>query len=162
MKRIINPFEYIKEEERYNCFGCSPNNEFGLKLQFFDDGEGLTAYWKPRRILEGYPNVVHGGIQSTLLDEIGGWVVYIKCQTAGVTLNMNVDFKRPLRITEKEITIIGRLVKQGKKEAVINAMLFDAEGNLCTEGTITYFIYPQQMAIKRFNYPGIDAFYEKV
>lgn len=161
MKRIINPFENLKKEEGYNCFGCSPHNELGLKLQFYDNGEGLTAYWKPSRILEGYPHVVHGGIQSTLLDEIGGWVVYTKCETAGVTLNMNVDFKRPLRITENDVVIKGKVIQQFEKQAVILAEIFDANGELCTEASITYFIYPQQMAIKRYNYPGIEAFYEK-
>ena len=150
----------MKKDDGYNCFGCSPHNDIGLKLHFFDDGEGLTAYWKPRRMLEGYPHVVHGGIQSTLLDEIGEWLIYIKCQTAGVTQNLNVDFISPLRITNKDVKLQARLIETSEKQAVVKAMLFDANGKRCTEGLITYFIYPQQIAIKRFNYPGIDAFYE--
>ena len=161
MKRIINPFADQGKQGGYNCFGCSPYNDVGLKLQFFDDGEGLTANWQPKRFLEGYPHVVHGGIQSTLLDEIGEWVIYVKCETAGVTANLNIDFKHPLRITDQEVTLKGQLLEHKDTEAKVKTSLFDAGGKLCTEGIITYFIYPQEIAVKRFIYPGVKAFYEE-
>ena len=32
MKKIINPW---KGMEGYNCFGCAPNNEAGVKMEFY-------------------------------------------------------------------------------------------------------------------------------
>ena len=32
MKKIINPW---KDMEGYNCFGCSPDNEAGVRMEFF-------------------------------------------------------------------------------------------------------------------------------
>lgn len=98
MKEIINPF--IKREG-YNCFGCSPNNSFGLQMKFFDDGEYLVSKWEPKEYLAGYGNILHGGIQSTILDEIASWVVYVKVKTAGVTASLNVKDIRTPRIPTK-------------------------------------------------------------
>jgi hypothetical protein len=76
MRKILNPFSPLWREE-YNCIGCSPQNEIGFHLQFYDNGDELIAGWIPEKNFMGYPDVVHGGIQSTLLDEIGGWAVYV-------------------------------------------------------------------------------------
>ena len=37
MKRIVNPWVDV---EGYGCFGCAPHNESGLRLEFFEDGDG--------------------------------------------------------------------------------------------------------------------------
>lgn len=161
MRRIINPFEHLEEvQQQYNCFGCSPNNDIGLKLEFYDTGEEVVAEWEPRKLLEGYPGVLHGGIQATLMDEIGGWAVYVKCETAGVTQNLNVDYIEPVKISKGRIKLKARVEEQAKRHAVIIVDLIDGEGKVCSTGQITYFIFPQAIAIKRYNYPGLDAFYK--
>ena len=33
MKKIINPWKGMKG---YNCFGCAPNNDAGVKMEFYD------------------------------------------------------------------------------------------------------------------------------
>ncbi|MBN1924194.1 MAG: PaaI family thioesterase [Prolixibacteraceae bacterium] len=159
MKKILNPFRSMWHEN-YNCFGCSPHNEIGLQLTFYDAGNELIADWQPRKLLEGYPDVVHGGIQATLLDEICAWTVYVKAETAGVTKQMNVFCLRPLRISKGKVTLRSTLIEKNEKEAILKAELFDGEGNKCAEGEFTYFIYPPEIAVKRFQYPGIEAFYE--
>ncbi|MFR9262762.1 MAG: hypothetical protein ACLVL2_20715 [Bacteroides cellulosilyticus] len=40
MKKIINPW---KDLEGYNCFGCAPNNESGVKMEFYEDGDEVRA-----------------------------------------------------------------------------------------------------------------------
>lgn len=67
-RKLLNPF--AQSDSDFHCFGCSPSNESGLQLQFFEDGDFLTATWEPKSLLQGYKNVLHGGIQATLLDEI--------------------------------------------------------------------------------------------
>jgi len=159
MKKIVNPFSPIWREE-YNCFGCSPQNEIGLRLQFYDTGEELVAYWEPDHHFMGYPGIVHGGIQATLMDEIAAWVIYVRCETSGVTHDMNVTFHYPLRASKGKATIKARLIEQGEKHALLKAEVYDGEGKLCSEATLNYYIYPKAMAVKRFNYPGLQAFYE--
>jgi hypothetical protein len=37
MIKLKNPYA---EYPGYNCFGCSPSNHHGLRMEFFEDGEG--------------------------------------------------------------------------------------------------------------------------
>ncbi|MGD0710115.1 MAG: hypothetical protein ABR968_02965 [Bacteroidales bacterium] len=70
MRKISNPYIKVKE---YCCFGCSPDNKTGLRLEFYEDGDEIYTEWQPTQYLQGYVNVVHGGIQSTLMDEIAAY-----------------------------------------------------------------------------------------
>jgi uncharacterized protein (TIGR00369 family) len=159
MKKIRNPF-LGKAVEEYHCFGCSPNNGIGLHLEFFDNGDGLVAFWQPNELLQGYHDVVHGGIQATLMDEIAAWTVYVKCKTAGVTTKMEVDLLNPLRISKGVVSIAANVVDLSEKSAVIKTEIIDSEGKKCAEGLMTYFLYPASIATRKFGYPGVEAFYD--
>jgi len=159
MRKIKN-IHLTDDPDVYQCFGCSPHNEFGLHLEFWEDGDELVSYWNPRPVLQSYPKVVHGGIQSTLLDEIAGWVVYVKCGTVGVTAEMNVKFRQPLMIDQGEITIRAGLKEQNKRIATIQARLINTSGKTCAEAEIRYFLLSETDAREKYNYPGIDAFFE--
>ncbi len=159
MKKIINVHRH-DDPEIYRCIGCSPHNPIGLKLEFWDDGESIISTWNPRREFEGWVEVLHGGIQATLLDEIAAWVVYTKCKTAGVTAELKVSYKRPVFTTQGEILIKGRLVAMNRRLAIIHAQLFNAENQLCAEADVKYVIFSEEVARKKYYYPGIDAFYE--
>ncbi len=160
MKKILNPFTNSKDHN-YECFGCSPKNDIGLKLEFWDAGEEIICYWKPQKQFEGYTEVVHGGIQATIMDEIASWAVYTKCQTAGVTSNLNIKYRQPLKMEGNEIVIKAKIESQHKKLVNIKTTIENAEGKLCAEGIITYFIFPVQIAKEKYMYPGIEAFYKK-
>lgn len=158
--RKINNIHLKDDPEVYQCFGCSPYNEFGLHLEFWEDGNELVSNWNPRPILQSYPKVVHGGIQSTLLDEIAGWVVYVKCGTVGLTAELKIKFRRPLFIDQGEVTIRARLKEQNTRMATILAWLIDSSGKTCAEAEIKYFLVSETEAREKYHYPGIDAFFE--
>ena len=161
MRKIINPFIKLSHGNDYNCFGCSPFNDIGLQLDFWEDGDELVAKWQPRKSLEGWTGVLHGGIQATLLDELGGWIVMIKMKTAGVTAEMNVKYLKPLTLAKGEITIKGKLISVEKRLAKIECSLSDSQGIEYAKAQINYFHFPERVARERYHYPGIEAFYEK-
>jgi len=66
MRKILNVHRN-DDPELYQCIGCSPHNPIGLKLEFWEDGDELYAEWEPQPNFMGCVNVVHGGIQATLL-----------------------------------------------------------------------------------------------
>jgi acyl-coenzyme A thioesterase PaaI-like protein len=160
MRKIRN-IHLNDDPEVYQCFGCSPYNEFGLHLEFWEDGEEVVSFWNPRPILQSYPKILHGGIQSTLLDEIAGWLVYVKCGTVGMTGEMKVRFKKPLMIDEGEITIRANLVEQHKRTAIIQSRLINSSGIVCSEAEFKFFLLSETDAREKYNYPGIDAFFEE-
>ena len=158
MKKIRNPFAESYGRDA-NCFGCSPHNERGLNLEFYEQDEEMIAFWKPEKTFEGYQNVLHGGIQATLLDEIASWVVYVKCQTSGVTANLNVAYKKAVLIDGGDIKLKARIIERNKRLVTIKAELYNSSDELCSEAEIRYFLFPQQIAKEKYYYPGVEAFY---
>ncbi|MDD5784972.1 MAG: PaaI family thioesterase [Prevotella sp.] len=143
MKKILNPWEGMPG---YNCIGCSPDNPFGLHLHFFEDGDDIVSKWKPSGNYQGWLNTLHGGIQALLLDEVCGWVITRKLQTAGVTSKMETRYKRPVSTLDTELTVRAHIREQRRNIVVIDATLADSTGAICTEATCTYFAFPKEKA----------------
>jgi len=143
MKKIINPWSGHAE---YNCFGCAPNNPFGLHLQFYEDGDDIVSQWKPQRNYQGWVDTLHGGVLSTLIDEVCGWVVTRKMQTSGFTTSLNVKFRKTISTHEPYVTIRARAVRQMRNLLFIHAEITNAEGEICTEGEAVYFLMNQEKA----------------
>jgi len=161
MIKIHNPFAVMGSRDNYNCFGCSPFNEIGLQLEFWENDEELVAKWQPRHSLEGWHDVLHGGIQAALIDELAGWVVLIKMKTSGVTTALNIKYLKPVNISKGEITITGKVTVTDRKTVTISASLFDGEGVECATGEAVYYCLPENVARAKYHYPGHEAFYEK-
>ena len=159
MRKIQNPYAKSGRVE-YQCFGCSPNNPIGLNLQFWDDGKDVIAKWTPRKSLEGFANVLHGGIQATLLDELASWVVQTHCKTVGVTSSMEISYRRPVLISAGEITLRGRVKEAGTWVAIIETELFGNDGKVCATALVKYFLFNAEKWVSEYFYPGADAFYE--
>ncbi len=56
-----------------HCFGCSQKNPHGLKMRFYTDDTALYSWLNVPTHLCGWDGIVHGGVLSTILDEIMGW-----------------------------------------------------------------------------------------
>ena len=65
------------ELQQHNCFGCGLKNDIGLKLNFTKKNNSIVGSFIARKDYEGFPNILHGGIQSTILDEAMNWVFFI-------------------------------------------------------------------------------------
>lgn len=152
---VRNPFVGI---EGYQCFGCDPENAVGLALEFHRDGDVVTTEWQPRAELEGYPGVVHGGIQATLADEIGGWYVYAVVGTAGVTKELSISYENSARVEDGPLKITARGAERSAKQAVIEVEIHNATGVRCAVARITYALFSEAVARKRLYFPGGEAF----
>lgn len=159
-RKIVNPFIKQHAEGEFQCFGCSPINNIGLQMNFYDLGDSIETKWIPKKHFEGFFHVLHGGIQSTVQDEIASWVVFTKCKTSGVTKELKITFHHPVYVTDSEIRITAELVKQEEKSAMIHTKLYNSEGKLCSEAMVEYFIFPVAIAKRKHGYPGVAAFYE--
>lgn len=156
MRAIRNPYT----STGHHCFGCCPTHSIGLKLSFFEDGEYVLAHWKPNPQFTGYKNIIHGGIQSTLMDEVAAWVVYIKAETAGVTSRMDVRYRKPVSTANTELTIRGKLVESNRRLAKVEVEILDDTQQVCAEALVEYFLFTPEKAATEFDYPGIAAFSE--
>lgn len=143
MKKINNPY---KDLEGYFCFGCAPDNEAGVKMEFYEDGDEIVSFWKPESKYQGWLNTLHGGIQSVLIDEICAWVVMRKLQTTGVTSKMEVRYLKPVSTLDSRLMLRAKIVNQVRNLVVIEAGLYDSNNELCSKGVCTYFTFSQEKA----------------
>lgn len=113
----------IRAREPHGCFGCGELNEAGLHLQFYalPDNGGVWAPWEPTTSFEGYGGVVHGGIVSTVLDEIMAWALYQRACWA-VTASIQVRFRKPVQVGEA-VRLVGTVVRD-------RGRLFDVHGEV--------------------------------
>jgi len=79
------------------CFVCSLNNPYGLKLTLWEENGKVYTETKISKYYSGYKGVIHGGIISTLLDEVMFWACYVKAQRSVLTVDMRVRFRKILK-----------------------------------------------------------------
>ena len=147
--------------EGYNCFGCSPANPYGLKCKFFDEGEYITCDWEPSENYQGFFHVLHGGIQATRIDEIPSWASFSYAKTAGVTTEMAVKYRKPVYTNRGGIHLRAKVTKAEKRLVTARVELFNAAGELATEADVVYMVYPEEIARKKLDWPGVEAFYKE-
>ena len=155
MIKLKNPYASFPG---YSCFACSPSNPSGLHMEFYKDGDEILSKWDPSEHYQGFHDILHGGIQATMMDEIASWVVFVMFDTAGMTYQLNTRFRKPVLISKGIVTVRATLVQQQKRVAEIEARLYDGENMLCAEGTANYFIMPREKAVKELHFPGRDSF----
>jgi len=81
----------------HNCFACGTQNRNGLGLtHHVEPGRSWTSMTLDRRF-EGWEGIVHGGIVTTILDEVMAWAL-VSQDNWGVTARMSVEFKRPVEV----------------------------------------------------------------
>lgn len=138
MQQIKNPWLGL---EGYNCFGCCPTNPYGVKMQFYEDGQEIVSFWKPQDNYQSWINTLHGGVQSVLLDEICGWVVSHKLRKSGVTAKMETRFRKPVAINQPFVELRARLREMRRNIAIVDGVIRSAEGEILVECTCTYFTF---------------------
>ena len=87
---------------------------------------------------------VHGSFATALLDSALGCSVHTTL-SAGfgyTTVELKVNFVRPLFVTTGPVTCEGRTISVGSRIATAEARLTDSRGKLCAHGTTTCLIFP--------------------
>jgi len=112
------------------CFACGTENPIGLNLHFYRSNESICTDITLDKYHEGWQNMAHGGIISTLLDETMSWTIIYFKRTFFVTRRMEIKYIRPV-LVGVPLTVKGRLTKE-KKEPFIGAIaeVFDERGQI--------------------------------
>ncbi|MBI2683199.1 MAG: PaaI family thioesterase [Acidobacteriales bacterium] len=86
--------------------------------------------------------VVHGGYLAVLLDSAMGVAVHSKLAAGQsyTTLEFKVNFVRPVTASTGEVRAEGTIVHVGKRTAVAEAKLVDAQGKLYATASTTCII----------------------
>ena len=114
-----------KQHNSKLCFVCGLKNKFGIHAHFYiTEKQELIALFTPSEGHQSYPGRLHGGIASAILDETIGRSILNKYKTEvwGVTIDLNVKFKKPIPLNE-ELKVIGRITNE-------NGRMFEGTGEI--------------------------------
>ena len=142
MKKIINPWKGLKG---YYCFGCSPENPMGVKMEFYEDGDEIVSFWKPKPEYQGWLDTLHGGIQAVLLDEICAWVIVRKLQTTGVTSKMETRYRKSISTNDTLLEIRASIQEQKRNIILVKATIYNSAKEICTDFTFSKEKSQQEM-----------------
>jgi uncharacterized protein (TIGR00369 family) len=119
------------------CFGCSPHNPIGLKLKPQVETEKCIAVFTPQPEHQGWSGYMHGGLISTVLDEVMGQWLWQNGKPS-VTAEMNIRFVKPVPIG-KELTAIARVKNERSRVVEMEAEILLNDGQTAAKATAKFF-----------------------
>jgi len=141
-----------------NCFGCGPENESGLHLEFHlnEDHHRFVCNFELPARFEGPPSHAHGGIIATILDEAMGKVSKLRSIIA-VTGTMQVNYIRPVPLFTPLVTE-GWEVGVNGREHFRAAEIRNTKGEVLATATGTFIeVDPARMFAKFLKKREADA-----
>lgn len=146
MADMYDTSEPIRALNDHNCFGCGSLNAGGLHLHFYAQPDGgVWAPVTPSQSFEGYGGMVHGGIISTMLDEIMAWSLY-RHQIWAVTATMSTRFRKPVEVGVP-VRLVGTLLEdRGRVLQVRGEVRRERDDVLLAEATATFMRVPDAQA----------------
>lgn len=134
------------------CYGCGADNQAGLQIKSFLDGDEGICEWRPQEHHCSYPGYLNGGIACTLIDCHSAWTAFaMECKDRGIfienepeikagwTRAMHVEFLRPTPL-DSEITLRARIKEKGRTSRKVVCSLY-TNGHECVNAEVT-IVFP--------------------
>jgi uncharacterized protein (TIGR00369 family) len=119
-------------EDDHHCFVCGDQNPNGIHLTFTLQEGKVSSEFVLQKLYQGYKDIVHGGIISTILDEAMVKAALLQGIPA-VTVEIGIRFKNPLMVGEKAI-VEATITKKNKKIIETSAEIRKTGGTLIAAG----------------------------
>lgn len=126
------------------CFGCSPDHPHGFRLAFVREGDALVTRFTPGEERQGPPGIMHGGLVSTLADELAAWTVLAALGKFGFTAKMTCQFHLPVRIGAP-VEARGRITRDRGRVIHVEILLAQG-GERCLTGEFVFAVLDEKGA----------------
>jgi uncharacterized protein (TIGR00369 family) len=125
----------MRVENNNRCFTCGKENPFGLQVNpdIAPDGRQVKIECTPPSHFQGWTNIIHGGILSTLLDEAITYVGIASFDGPAVTAQLEIRFKQPA-LAGNTLTITANRIKVTKRLIEAEAYIDLEDGTRIAEG----------------------------
>lgn len=126
------------------CFACGSRNPLGLQLSFYREGQRLCTRVVPTAHWQGWENVMHGGIQATIMDDLMSNLFFRIERAFVVTVELTTRFKAPVPL-DRELLFSAETVSHSGKlwEARAECRLFsDPAGRVLTSASGRFMEVP--------------------
>ena len=121
-----------------HCIVCGEDNPVGLNIEFFEGDGFVYGETTPGNNFEGYGDALHGGIISTLLDEVMVKALFA-VDIISVTMEITIRFRKPVKIGQKLI-IKGYPGKIKSKVAFASGQIELNDGAVAAEGKGKFYV----------------------
>jgi acyl-coenzyme A thioesterase PaaI-like protein len=127
-----------------HCWGCGSQNEHGLQIKSYWDGDECVCTWQPQPYHQAWPGIVNGGILATIID----------CHTASaamaatyraanrelntlplipyVTASLQVSYLRPTPLSGP--LVLRAIVREQTARKTLVTCTLAAQGEICVRG----------------------------
>lgn len=141
------PMNQGLEATDHHCFGCGKLNEHGLQLHLVPDpdGDGVCTRFVPQLRSEGYTGMVHGGVITTVLDEVMAWSLY-RHGIWAVTGQLTTRYRKPILIGEETVARGAIAKDRGRAIEMRGAIRRATDGILLADATATFIRVPEDQA----------------
>lgn len=123
------------------CFVCGHSNIHGLQVQFYVQDNSVRVDLNFARHFNSFPNVTHGGILSSILDEAMGWSAFIfsDIETFLFTRELTVTYKRNAPVGEPLLLIAEFVAAERGGMFSTKGKIVDMEGKIITVSKGLFF-----------------------
>lgn len=135
MKYKVNRKQLVSKD----CFVCGTENQGSLRTKFYELENGeLMSISTPTQIHQSYPDRMHGGVISAILDEVIGRAIMVDEPDAwGVTVELTIKYKKPVPLNSpvKAVARVSRntrLIFEGTGEILLE------DGSIAATGYAKY------------------------
>jgi uncharacterized protein (TIGR00369 family) len=114
----------------------------GFELDLVEEGRVVFAL-EPGEHHYNPIGSVHGGVYATVLDSATGCAVHsvLPAGYGYTSLDLSVKFLRGMTVDTGRVTCEGRVVQRGRRTALAEATLTDAQGRLLATATSTCLLF---------------------
>lgn len=132
----------IPKVQGQGCFACGTANPIGLHLSFYRSGNTVCSDITLGKHYEGWQNMAHGGIISTLVDEVMSWAVMVFLKSFFVTRKMDLKYIRPVPIGVP-LTVRARVLDSSQLPKVrAQGEIRDPKGSLFVRSSAEFVLVP--------------------
>ena len=138
-----------KQTNSKMCIICGLENQIGLKGSFYNLEDGsVGAIFTFKEEHQSYPERVHGGMISALLDELAGRALWVTDpELFGVTTTMSVKFRKPVPYGV-ELFGKGEIIKRSGRLFTATAKIVDKNKTVLAELEGNYIILPASKIVE--------------
>lgn len=122
--------EWVHRSDK--CFACGTDNEAGLGMALYRVGERVYADYSVPKRFRGLSKTTHGGIITTLLDEVVVSGVSHLAHEMCVTTEMTVRFNKPV-VLEQPVQIRAWVVSRDGDRLQGAGEVVDEQGRVLAE-----------------------------
>ncbi len=137
----LDPHTFGREQP---CFGCSPTHPIGFRLEFDREGDEVMTRFTPGEHHQGPPGILHGGLVTTVADELAAWTIVALKGRLGFTAALEARLSRPIRVG-REVIGVGRIAVDGPRVVRV-AVELSQDGVLAFKGQFTFALLDKSAA----------------